>query len=96
MYTISISSITPAFNVTHSTEKNYCSYDAIPARSFVIDSQLTTIKGHTAVTTGMDGSVGSMIDLDNGFNYSVCDYDWINDTSLYYDSDTSYSYRDED
>jgi hypothetical protein len=73
VFDISETTITPAFNVTHSTDLNYCHYDAaVPSRSFVINSELTTIKGHTAIRTDMAGNVLSELDLDNGFNYSVC------------------------
>lgn len=75
VYDISESAITPSFNVTHSIEENYCYYDAdVPSRSFVIGSQLTTVKGHTVINTNMgDGSRISQIDLDKEFNYSVCE-----------------------
>ncbi|KAL7517624.1 hypothetical protein ACHAWX_002531 [Stephanocyclus meneghinianus] len=79
VYNISDESITPAFNVIHSANEWYCWYDAIiPARSFVIQSELTTIMGHIAISTEMkSGSVISTLDLDVGFNYSVCDPSWV-------------------
>jgi hypothetical protein len=95
VYDISDDSISPAFNVTHSTTESYCWYDAmIPARSFVIQSELTTIKGHTAITTEMkSGSFISKLDLDVGFNYSFCE-PWLSYPVYYYGS-LEYDYGDE-
>jgi len=95
VYDISDESITPAFDVTHSTTESYCWYDAIvPARSFVIKSELTTIKGHIAISTEMKtGSVTSKLDLDVGFNYSVCE-PWLS-YPVYYYGNLGYDYGDE-
>jgi hypothetical protein len=88
VYDITETTITPAFDVTHSTDYNYCYYDAaVPPRSFVINSELTTIKGHTAIRADMAGNVLSELDLDKGFNYTFCP-----DYSYYYD----YGYNDDD
>lgn len=91
VYDISATAITPAFNVTHSTEKQYCPYDAmVPPRSFLIQSELTTIEGRTAINTDIQsGDFISKLDLDVGFNYSVCD-------SWYYSYDYGYWYDDDD
>jgi hypothetical protein len=91
VYDVSATAITPAFNVTHSTEYSYCWYDAmVPPRSFLIQSELTTIEGHTAISTDFQtGSFISKLDLDVGFNYSVCESWW-------YDYDYSYYYDDDD
>jgi hypothetical protein len=78
VYDITETKITPAFNVAHATD--VCPYDAaVPPRSFIINSELTTIKGHTAIKTDMAGNKLSELDLDKGLNYSVCP-DWY-----YYD-----------
>jgi hypothetical protein len=75
VYDISETAITPLFNVTHLIENNnncclcYC-WNYVPPRSFVINSELTTIKGFTAVRTDMAGNVLAEVDLDEGFNYS--------------------------
>jgi hypothetical protein len=93
VYDISETDITPAFDVTHPTVDNYCYYDAaVPSRSFVFNSELTTIKDHTAIKTDMAGNVLSELDLDKGFNYSVCpDYDYY-----YYDVGyPAYAYNDD-
>lgn len=81
VYDITATSITPAFYVTHSTTVSICWYnDIVPARSFVIQSELITIMGHTAISTDMkSGTFISEIDLDVGFNYSVCDPWWYYD-----------------
>jgi len=91
VYDISETTITPAFNVTHPTDANlYCYYDAaVPQRSFVINSELTTIKGHTAIRTDMTGNVLSELDLDKGFNYTFCtDYSYYYDYGYHYDNET--------
>jgi DNA excision repair protein ERCC-4 len=95
VYDISDEAITPAFDVTQSTTESYCWYDAmIPARSFVIQSVLTTIKGHTAISTEMkSGSIISKLDLDVGFNYSVCE-PWLRYPVYYYDN-SGYDYGDD-
>jgi len=95
VYDISDESITPAFDVIHSTTESYCWYDAmIPARSFVIQSELTTIKGHIAMSTEMkSGSVISKLDLDVGFNYTVCE-PWLS-YPIYYYENSGYDYGDE-
>ena len=95
VYDISDEAITPAFDVTQSTTESYCWYDAmIPARSFVIQSELTTIKGHIAISTEMkSGSVISKLDLDVGLNYSVCE-PWLS-YPVYYDGNLEYDYDDE-
>ncbi|KAL3788622.1 hypothetical protein ACHAWO_011838 [Cyclotella atomus] len=80
-----------AIDVTHPTVDNYCYYDAaVPSRSFVINLELTTIKDHTAIKTDMAGNVLSELELDKGFNYSVCpDY-------YYYDVGyPAYAYNDD-
>lgn len=81
VYDVNETSISPAFYITHSTTVSICRYNGIvPARSFVIQSELTTIQGHTAITTDMDSGIFiSKIDLDVGFNYSVCDPWWYYD-----------------
>jgi DNA excision repair protein ERCC-4 len=88
VYDISEGSITPLFNVTHSNTESYCWYDAsIPSRSFVIQSELITIKGHTAISTDMKtGSFISTLDLDVGFNYSFCE-PWLSSSVYYYYGD---------
>jgi hypothetical protein len=87
VYDISETTITPAFNVTHSTYScsKPCYYDeAVHPRSFVINSELTTVKGHTAIRTDMAGNVISELDLDKGFNFSFCpDYNYY-DMEYYY------------
>ncbi|KAL3795470.1 hypothetical protein HJC23_000828 [Cyclotella cryptica] len=95
VYDISDESITPAFDVIHYTTESYCWYDAvIPARSFVIQSELTTIKGHVSIRTEMkSGSYISKLDLDIGFNYSFCD-SWLS-YPVYYDGNFTYDYGDE-
>jgi hypothetical protein len=91
VYDVSATAITPAFNVTHSTENSYCWYDAmVPPRSFLIQSELTTIEGHIAINTDVQtGDFISKLDLDVGFNYSVCESWW-------YNYDYGYSYDDDD
>lgn len=86
LYDISDYSIIRAFNVTQSTSETYCWYDArIPARSFVIRSDLITIKGHTAISTEMkSGTITSKLDLDANFNYSVCDAWWSIEYNNYF------------
>jgi hypothetical protein len=86
VYDISETAITPAFNVTHTTDENFCYYDAaVPPRSFVINSELSTIKGHTAIRTDMAGNILSELDLDRGFNYTFCpDYDYYDIGYAYY------------
>lgn len=81
VYDISNESITPAFDVAHSTAEMFCQFDtngydpSIPARSFVILSKLITIKGHIAISSDMrTGRFVSRLDLDDKFNYSNCDY----------------------
>lgn len=88
LYDISDYSIIRAFNVTQSTSETYCWYDArIPARSFVIRSELITIKGHTAVSTEMkNGTIISKLDLDVNFNYSVCDAWWSIEYNNYFEN----------
>jgi DNA excision repair protein ERCC-4 len=90
VFDVSATAITPAFVVTHSTENSYCWYDAmVPPRSFLIQSELTTIEGHTAINTDIQtGSFISKLDLDVGFNYSVCESWW-------YNYDYGYSYDDD-
>jgi DNA excision repair protein ERCC-4 len=92
VYDISASAISSAFNVVHSTNEHYCYYEAmLPPRSFVIQSELITFKEHSAVKSNVDtGSFISKLDLDVGFNYSVCD-EWY-----YYDYAYSYEYIDDD
>jgi DNA excision repair protein ERCC-4 len=91
VYDKSATAITPAFNVTHSTEKQYCPYDAmVPPRSFLIQSELTTIEGRTAINTDIQsGDFISKLDLDVGFNYSVCD-SWYYDYGYWYDDDDGF------
>jgi hypothetical protein len=87
VYDISETTITPAFNVTH-PDYNLCYYDAaVPPRSFVINSELTTIRGHIAISTDMAGNILSKLDLDRGFNYSFCP-DW-------HSYDYGYTYNNE-
>jgi hypothetical protein len=87
VYDISETTIIPAFNVTHSTNDKYCyNYESVPPRSFVINSELTTIKGHTAIRTDMDGNVLSELDLDKGFNFSFCPDDDYDDYGIAYDN----------
>jgi hypothetical protein len=75
VYDISETSITLAFKVEHPTTEMSCWYDDnFPPRSFVIQSELTTIVGHTAIRTMMkSGSFISEIDFDAGFKRSICD-----------------------
>eukprot|EP00804_Cyclotella_cryptica_P004660 CCRYP_019470-RA/>CCRYP_019470-RA protein AED:0.07 eAED:0.07 QI:559/1/1/1/1/1/3/377/1074 len=92
VFDISKDSFTPALNVTHSTSASFCWYEAsIPARSFVFQSELTTVKGHTAISTDIQsGSLISELDLDIGLNYSFCEpwYYYNNNQNNYgYDYD---------
>ena len=95
IYDISDVAITPAFNVTHSTNEHYCWYDAkVPPRSFVIQSELITVRDHTAIKSdAQSGNFVSQLDLDIRFNYSSCDnwYYYGYDYSYYYDDDASNS-----
>jgi DNA excision repair protein ERCC-4 len=74
VYDIFRNSIVPKFKVTHSKSPSPCYFDAkVPPRSFIHQSQLTTIMGHTAIRTDMQsGRFISELDLDIGFNYSGC------------------------
>jgi hypothetical protein len=92
-FDISKDSIIPAFNVTHSTSESFCWYEAsIPARSFVVQSELITVKGHTVIGTDMQsGSLISELDLDVGLNYSVCE-SWF--YYNYEDDNYGYNYND--
>lgn len=93
VYDISETTISYAFNVTHSTNEHYCWYDAkIPPRSLVIQSELITIRDHSAIKSDLEtGSFLTELDLDIGFNYSICD-DWY----YYYAYDYSHEYDDDD
>lgn len=93
VYDISAAAISSAFNVVHSTNEHYCYYEAmLPPRSFVIQSELITFREHSAVKSDVDtGSFISKLDLDVGFNYSVCE-EW----SYYYDFAYPYEYVDDD
>jgi len=92
VFDVSKDSFIPAFNVTHSTIDSFCWYEAsIPARSFVFQSELTTVKGHTVLRTDLQsGRFISELDLDIGLNYSVCD-PWLYD---YYHEYFGYDYID--
>ena len=91
VYDISAAAITPAFNVTHSTGNSYCMYEKVPPRSFVIQSELITIRDHTAIKSDVEsGSFISQLEFDIGFNYTVCDDTWNYD---YYEY--SYGYDDD-
>ncbi|KAL7519355.1 hypothetical protein ACHAWX_006114 [Stephanocyclus meneghinianus] len=94
VFDISKDSITPDFNVTHSTSESFCwSAPSLPRRSFVFQSELTTVDGHTVIRTDMQsGSFISELDLDVGLNYSVCGSPWhqnYNQTENY-----GYDYND--
>ncbi|KAL7480963.1 hypothetical protein ACHAW6_006647 [Cyclotella cf. meneghiniana] len=93
VYDISKDSFTPAFRVTHSTINSYCGYEArIPARSFLFQSKLTTVMGHTVISTEMhSGNFTSGFDLDVGLNYSVCE-PWL----PIYDDYFGFDYNDVD
>ncbi|KAL7481161.1 hypothetical protein ACHAW6_006839 [Cyclotella cf. meneghiniana] len=73
VFDISKDSITPDFNVTHSTSESFCwSAPSVPRRSFVFQSELTTVDGHTVIRTDMQsGSFISELDLDVGLNYCL-------------------------
>ena len=79
VYNITKDSITQAFEVTHSITDSdlYCNNEAsIPARSFVFQSELTTVQGNTIITTKLEsGKKISELDLDVDFGYNVCT-DW--------------------
>jgi hypothetical protein len=75
VYDITEDSITRAFEVTHSTTSDlYCYNEAsIPARSFVFQSELTTVQGNIVITTELEsGEKISELDLDADFGYNIC------------------------
>lgn len=74
VYDIFRNSIGPKFKVTHSKSPSPCYFDAqVPPRSFIHQTELTTIMGHTVIRTDMhSGQFISELDLDAGFNYSYC------------------------
>jgi hypothetical protein len=101
VYDITKDSITQAFEVTHSTTDSdlYCNNEAsIPARSFVFQSELTTVQGNTVITTELEsGKKISELDLDVDFGYNVCT-DW-SDYSYHYAysyAAAEYSYEDDE
>ena len=76
VYNITEDSITQAFQVTHSITDSdlYCNNEAsIPARSFVFQSELTTVQGNIVITTELEsGEKISELDLDADFGYNIC------------------------
>jgi hypothetical protein len=96
VYDISKESIALAFEVLHSAVDSYYAYPPcyneaeVPARSFVFQSKLTTVMGHTVISTELEsGTYISELDLDVGFNYSVCEpgdlyyYDYMYQNEVY-------------
>eukprot|EP00804_Cyclotella_cryptica_P003622 CCRYP_002229-RA/>CCRYP_002229-RA protein AED:0.36 eAED:0.36 QI:188/0.66/0.25/1/0.66/0.5/4/0/955 len=81
VYDILRNSISTKFKVMHSEIPSPCYFDAeVPPRSFIHQSELTTIRGHTAIRTDMhSGRLISELDLDLDFNYSDCSNLWSDD-----------------
>ena len=66
VYGVSKDEIKPLFNI--SQDDYSCSYEAyIPARSFVFESKLTTIMGHTALSTNLNS-------MENDWELDLCIY----------------------
>ena len=83
-----------AYDITLPSETDYCWYEAsVPPRMLVVQSKLTTVKGHSVVNADLStGSVVWELDLDVGFNYSVCEiYEYDYDEYYYNQSWGTYS-----
>ena len=101
VYDVTKDSITQAFEVTHSTTDSdlYCNNEAsIRARSFVFQSELTTVQGNTIITTELEsGKKISELDLDVDFGYNVCtDYSDYSYHYAYSYAAAEYSYEDDE
>ena len=106
VFEISVDEIKSVYNISHAESTDIyggCWYDAhVPPRSLVFQSKLTTIMGHTVVSTDMETQVKQWeIDLDASLNYSKCEdyfygYSWYSynntwdyGTWVYEDNDES-------
>ena len=109
VYDISIDEIKPVYNISHGESMdNYgCWYDAarVPPRTLVFQNKLTTVTGHTVVSTDMETKVKQWdIDLDANLNYSNCEgydgFSWYSSNNTWdygydFNSSSNYKYSDE-
>jgi len=91
VYEIGVNEVKPLYNLTHNDTN--CWYEAsIAGRSFVFDSNITTIFGHTVISTDLkSGEKSWEFDLDDGLNYT-CSYDYSYNYRYNYNYGNEYEY----
>ncbi len=91
VYEIDVNEVKPLFNLTHNDTN--CWYEAsIAGRSLVFDSNITTIFGHTVISTDLkSGEKSWEFDLDDGLNYA-CSYDYSYNYTYNYRYGYAYAY----
>ncbi len=91
VYEIGVNEVKPLYNLTHNDTN--CWYEAsIAGRSLVFDSNITTIFGHTVISTDLkSGEKSWEFDLDVGLNYT-CSYDYSYNYRYNYKYGYAYEY----